>query len=146
MSFFNFPPSSDNKIKCLYCTEDTKLRYVGKNRDGKLEYYDEIKDCYHICKPELLKTIECKYCKKKDFKWDKRDGKWVLVSKEGYIHKCDRKKPFISKPAEYCMFCKLTHSNIALECKHPGCKFKNIHPKEIDYCLKYKHGYDIEIA
>jgi len=142
---FSFPPPSDNKIKCIYCTEDAKLRYIGKNREGRLEYYDEGKDCYHQCKPELLKTIECKFCKKKGFKWHKLNGSWVLKDKGG-IHKCDRKvkKPFIPKPLEYCSYCNVSHSNILLKCKHPGCKFRNIHPKEIDICLKYKHGYDID--
>ena len=102
MSFINISKKSEKgkfvpaEIKCPYCTEPgLKLKWRGRNSQGRAEYTDITTDSLHLCKLEYKKSIQCKFCAKDGLKWvksaDTRSGV-ELMDSLGRLHNCQGRR------------------------------------------------------
>lgn len=101
MSFINISKKTDtfegkkkSQIICPYCRDTTvKLRWHGRNTQGRAEYWDLTTDSLHICKYKA--GVECKFCGKDQLQWvkstDTKSGV-ELKDKYGKLHNCQNRR------------------------------------------------------
>lgn len=95
MSFINIAAKSQKdkfkptKVVCCYCRDpDLKLKFRGRNSQGRIEYTDLETDSLHLCKDKFTR---CKRCGTEGLQWIKSANVisgFELKDKLGNLHNC----------------------------------------------------------